>query len=303
MENLGAEVGELGCFGERQLRNQTRVGDDARIGGEHAVDIGPDLDLVDLEAGAENRCRVIRSAAPERRRHPRHGGADESADDRDLAGGDPRADDLPGPGAGGVHVGHRRGVLAVGDQHLARIHPGARQLLLGERRRDDPAAGQLTHRQQLVGRARRDVAVLRPRSRVRGQRVEIVGEAALQRFERLAADEARRDGDVTGAEIAQDFCRLVALPLAGQPPGLDKAIGDLGHRRHDDDRRLVGGIRGELLADDVDDPVHRLRVGDRGAAEFHDDVHSSPSRCISSALRMAAPAAPRIVLWPSATNL
>ena len=31
--------------------------------------------------------------------------------------------------------------------------------------------------------------------------------------------------------------------------------------------------------------------------------HSLPSRCISSALRIAAPAAPRIVLWPSATNL
>ena len=63
-----------------------------------------------------------------------------------------------------------------------------------------------------------------------------------------------------------------------------------------------------------------VRVGDRRAAEFHHDVashrsvslpqlhaadahHSSPSACISSAFRIAAPAAPRIVLWPSATNL
>ena len=42
----------------------------------------------------------------------------------------------------------------------------------------------------------------------------------------------------------------------------------------------------------------------RGAAEFHDDhdQSSSPSECISSAFSTAAPAAPRTVLWPSATN-
>ena len=40
------------------------------------------------------------------------------------------------------------------------------------------------------------------------------------------------------------------------------------------------------------------------AAEFHHDHQSSiPSECISSALSTAAPAAPRMVLWPSATNL
>ena len=71
-------------------------------------------------------------------------------------------------------------------------------------------------------------------------------------------------------------------------------------------RRPAGasfGLARDLLADDADDAGHRLGVGDRRAAELHDDVHSSPSRCISSAFRIAAPAAPRIVLWPSATNL
>src|SRR6266446_9820889 len=43
---------------------------------------------------------------------------------------------------------------------------------------------------------------------------------------------------------------------------------------------------------------------DGRAAEFHDDHQSSnPSEYISSALRTAAPAAPRTVLWPRATNL
>ena len=43
---------------------------------------------------------------------------------------------------------------------------------------------------------------------------------------------------------------------------------------------------------------------DRRAAELHDDHQSSiPSECISSAFSTAAPAAPRMVLWLSATNL
>ena len=41
----------------------------------------------------------------------------------------------------------------------------------------------------------------------------------------------------------------------------------------------------------------------RAAAEFHDDHQSIPSECMSSALSTAAPAAPRMVLWPIATNL
>ena len=37
----------------------TRIGDDARIGREHAVHVGPDLDLADVEARAEDRGRVV----------------------------------------------------------------------------------------------------------------------------------------------------------------------------------------------------------------------------------------------------
>src|SRR5690242_38164 len=43
---------------------------------------------------------------------------------------------------------------------------------------------------------------------------------------------------------------------------------------------------------------------DRGAAELHHHHQSSiPSECISSAFNTAAPAAPRMVLWVSTTNL
>ena len=43
---------------------------DARIGGQHAVDIGPDLDRLGVQRGAEQRRAVVRAAAAERRRDP-----------------------------------------------------------------------------------------------------------------------------------------------------------------------------------------------------------------------------------------
>src|SRR5579885_105120 len=54
---------------------------------------------------------------------------------------------------------------------------------------------------------------------------------------------------------------------------------------------------------DPGDPFDRGGRLHRGAAELHHDHQSSiPSEYISSALSTAAPAAPRTVLWPSATN-
>ena len=44
-------------------------GHHARIGGHHAVHVGPDLDLRAHERGAEDRRRIVGSAAAERRRH------------------------------------------------------------------------------------------------------------------------------------------------------------------------------------------------------------------------------------------
>ena len=71
----------------RTLRRTTatarpRPGDDARIGGEHAVDVGPDLDLAARQAGAEERRGVVRPAAAQRRRDAVARGADEAAEHR-----------------------------------------------------------------------------------------------------------------------------------------------------------------------------------------------------------------------------
>ena len=52
------------------LRHQPRLRNHARIGGQHAVHVGPDLNLRRIDAGADDRTRIIRPAAPERRRMP-----------------------------------------------------------------------------------------------------------------------------------------------------------------------------------------------------------------------------------------
>ena len=81
-----------------------------------------------------------------------------------------------------------------------------------------------------------------------------------------------------------------------------------------DGQQLVGGLahgrnhhHGPALRARFDDAGDAFDGGGRfhrRAAEFHDDHQSSiPSECISSAFSTAAPAAPRTVLWPSATNL
>ena len=63
----------------------------ARVGGEHAVDIGPDLNLGRAEARADERRRVVRPAPAERRRHALGRRADEAAQHGNRAAVDERA--------------------------------------------------------------------------------------------------------------------------------------------------------------------------------------------------------------------
>jgi hypothetical protein len=55
VEDLGAEERQLGGLGERHRAHLLRAGHDPRIGGHDAVDVGPDLDLLRAERGAEDR--------------------------------------------------------------------------------------------------------------------------------------------------------------------------------------------------------------------------------------------------------
>src|SRR5579864_261714 len=99
-----------------------------------------------------------------------------------------------------------------------------------------------------------------------------------------------------GYQFAQS---LVALAGDGQVRDLQQPVGSLAHRGHHHYRPAF-----QPGFDDSDDPFDSFGGFHRGPAEFHDDHQSNnPSEYISSALRTAAPAAPRMVLCPIAMNL
>ncbi len=61
MQHLGAEVSHLGGFGEGDAFNAMAARNDARVGGKHAVDVGPDLNFFGVDAGCRRWQRNNRS--------------------------------------------------------------------------------------------------------------------------------------------------------------------------------------------------------------------------------------------------
>src|SRR5579885_1363855 len=101
------------------------------------------------------------------------------------------------------------------------------------------------------------------------------------------------------AELSQLVESLLAPSGGGQGSDRQELVGGLAHGRDNHHRPLC-----DARFDDACHPRDGLSGFDGGAAEFHHDHRASqPSECISSAFSTAAPAAPRTVLWPSATNL
>ena len=84
VQHLGAEIGQFGGFGERDGLDAVAAGEDGGVGGEHAVDVGPDLDLFGADARADDRRGEIGAAAAERGGDAVFGGGDEAAHHDDL---------------------------------------------------------------------------------------------------------------------------------------------------------------------------------------------------------------------------
>ena len=66
MQHLGAEIGQFGGLGEGDGLDAMAAGQDGRVGGEHAIHVGPDLDLFGADARAHDGCGEIGTAAAER---------------------------------------------------------------------------------------------------------------------------------------------------------------------------------------------------------------------------------------------
>src|ERR1700691_1623075 len=101
------------------------------------------------------------------------------------------------------------------------------------------------------------------------------------------------------AQLAELLERRLKLARRGSVSHRQQLVGGFSHRRNHNDRTPV-----QPLADNARDAPDGLRRFDGRSAELHHDHQSRyPSAFITSAFSTAAPAAPRTVLWPSATNL
>ncbi len=135
----------------------------------------------------------------------------------------------------------------------------------------------------------------------------------------LAAYELGGGIEVTLAKLQGQGEWLLALRRCRRRRGCEQLVGDACHGGDDDD-----GLQTRIAprGDDGCRALHRGRVFDRGAAELHDhdpgsgDAHakapaeathffqsSLPSMASISAFRIAAPAAPRMVLCESSVEL
>ena len=84
MQHFRAEIGELGGFGEGAGFDAIAAGQNGRVGGEHAVDVGPDLDFLRADSGADDGRGVIGTAAAKRSGDAVFGGGDEPTHHDDL---------------------------------------------------------------------------------------------------------------------------------------------------------------------------------------------------------------------------
>ncbi len=288
MENFGAEVGELGGFGEGDAFDAMAAGEHGGVAGEHAVDVGPDLDLLGADARADDGGGEVRTAAAERGGDAVFGGGDEAAHYDDVFSGE-RRDDCGEAGVGFRVERSGLGVAAVGDDQLARVGMDGGQAVRLEEADDDEAGEALAEAGDGVDGARGQLAENREAADEFGEFLEMFFDGALH----------AGFAEMKIAQIVEQRESGVAMAGDGGAGDFEQLVGGFAHRGDDDD-----GMAGEAGFDDGGDAFDGGGGLDGGAAELHDDHRSSrPSESMSSALRTAAPAAPRTVLWPRATNL
>ena len=264
-----------------------RIRDEPRVGGEHAVDVGPDLDLGGAEAGADDRRRVVGPAAAERRGHAVARGADEAAHHGNPPRGKRRIDvrHQRRRGLGKERRGRR--VLAVGDHRAPRVNP---------RRRAAPATVSADATMRLLSTS--PVAAIA--SNQRGDTSRSTARASTMRssssnarsmnainllaLHRIADD--MRHGDVPLAKLAQIGARAVEVAGAGIGGDAEQAVRDFRQSRdhHDGPARIAAFLLCVCLplrADDGDQPLDGDLVGDRRPAKLHHDhqARSKPFGC------------------------
>ena len=152
MKDFGARFRHLLGFGVGNRAQAVGAGNDAGIAGEHAVDVGPDLDFVGAESGTHNGGGVIGTAAPESGGHAVFGGADEAAHHGDLLARNLAAEQ----GVGFDEQRRGLGMAVIGDDRMARVQMNGVDSSLAECGRDDDARKAFAEAQNGVGKPRRE---------------------------------------------------------------------------------------------------------------------------------------------------
>jgi hypothetical protein len=280
VQHLGAEVGNLRRLPVVQLRQQARVRDGARVGGQDARDVLPEHDASRAEGASEQRGREIGSAAAERRHGAVGSRADEAGDDGRDAALQQRQQQRPRAPPRGGEVRGGAAVAAVGRDELRGVDAHGATAGRVERRRDHRARGPLAARHERVARARRQVGERRHRvrdllvlARLRVGRGHELDPRRSPRHERL------RELAVAPAERRRDRGRRGRIALDGALRAVEQRVRDAGERRDHDHERP--GMR----LDQRDGVADGRRVGDRGPAELpHLERRSAAAGALSSHL-------------------
>ncbi len=263
MDHLGAEIGQLEGLLVGHMIEHKSLGHAPRIGRQHAVDIGPDVDLGGIEQGAEDARRVVAAVAAER--------------------GDALIGQAPGDETGDHVTLCRMQAPELAEAFFAR-QPFHRDMQLG--RRDPQHLARIEEFSAMPKRAEmRRQHLRRPHFAEAGHQFDDLGRHGAEQFD--AAQQVRQIGkaDVEragerGRLVTQQLRRRIQMPLlqrrqfrrpvaaaGGRAFGhADQRIGDTLHRRHDDHLGLVPTPDHELS--------NRLipgSVGNAGPAEFVGD--------------------------------
>src|ERR1035441_6077149 len=235
VQDFRAEVGEFGGLVEADDFNPARLGTDSGIGGEDAVDVGPDLDAVGAQASADDRGGKIRTASSDGCRDAGAIGSDEAAHHRHLACLQQRLNFFLQAGIRFLELRDCLHVVAVGDQNFAGVDVGSVQSSRGERGRDDFAGKHFAEGGDVVGGAGSDFADGGNAAQQFVERFEVRAQFGMEFREECGAQQFAGGVVVTFLERAAEFEGGLALAGAGGLRHGQQGVGDLSHGADHDD--------------------------------------------------------------------
>src|ERR1700683_4975763 len=266
MQDFRAEVGEFGGFIEADDFDAPGFGTDSGIGGQDAVDIGPDLDAVGAQARADDGGGKIRTASSDGGGDAGAIGADEAAHHRHLAGAQQRLNLLLKLRVGFVVLRNRLRVVAVGNQDVAGVDMDSVEAACGNGSGDDFAGEHFAEGSNIVGRAGSDLADGGDAAQKFVERFKVNAQFGVEFGEAGGAQQFAGGVIVALLERAAEFEGGLPFAFSGGAGHGQQSVSYLGHGADHNHRILRQASR-----DNGGDPVDGFGVFDGCAAKLHDD--------------------------------